>query len=122
MIVNTNQLFPPGDYVLTCCDVPKEENIRGTTFWRFRFETKVEGSSIIYEELCPIWLCGPLFKALQFKEVKPGSYDVEETKAMGRKLKGSIVHEEISSGAKKGTLVARLKNMTPMEADEDIPF
>lgn len=117
MIVDTQGLFPAGkDYVMTVSAVPEENNRKGYVFWDFTFDTEVEGIKSTYQESFPIWLAGPIFKALQFKEVSLGRYEVEPTLALGRKIKGDVIHEEV-----KGTPRARLKNMVPM-ADSDIPF
>ena len=125
MIVDTNArtLFDEGHYVLGVSDVPVEEEINGTTFWRFKFKTS---SGQDYEEFCPIWLCGPLLKALDFPEVKPGRFDVEPTSALHRVIEADVVHETIEKGNKKGQVVSRLKNIVARKAnklaDDEIPF
>ena len=126
MIVDTSNLFPAGTgYIMECSQIPSERVNRGTTFWDFEGKTEIEGVEASYRESFPIWLAGDLFKALQFKEVTPGRYDVEPTMAIGRKFKCDIVHVTI-----KDKPYARMKNMVPvpmteaeMKRDEDgIPF
>lgn len=122
MIVDTAGLFPEGkDLVMVCSGIPAERLTRGTVFWDFEFETELEGAPASYRESVPIWLAGPLFKALGFKEVGPGRYDVEPTLAPGRKLKCDIVHEVV-----KDKPYARMKNMVAIaegsSQDDQIPF
>lgn len=122
MIVDTAGLFPEGkDFVMVCSGVPTERNTRGTIFWDFDFATELDGEQTSYRESVPIWLAGPVFKALGFKEVGPGRFDVEPTQAPGRKFKCDIVHEVV-----KDKPYARMKNMV-LIADgssqgDSIPF
>ena len=118
-IIDTAQVFPETKgIVLTCSGVPSERNTRGTVFWDFDFKTE---DGLTYHESVPIWLVGPVFKALQFKEVKPGSYDVEPTLSLGRKLKCDIANEDV-----KGKIYARIKNPIPIaegsSRNDEIPF
>jgi hypothetical protein len=122
MIVDTAGLFPEGKgFVMTCSGIPAERVTRGTVFWDFEFATELEGSPASYRESVPIWLAGPVFKALGFKEVGPGRYDVEPTQAPTRKLKCDIVHEVV-----KDKPYARMKNMVAIaegsSQDDQIPF
>jgi len=121
MIVNTASVFPEGEYIMTCSQVPAEVNRRGTLFWQFEFKTELEGEPATYSESCPIWLCGPLFKALGFKEVAPGSYDVIPPGALNKKIKGKIIHEKV-----KDQVYARFRDLTPMGSlpltEDGIPF
>jgi len=122
MIVDTAGLFPEGKgFTMECSGIPTERLTRGTTFWDFTFETELDGVPASYRESIPIWLSGPIFKALGFKEVGPGRYDVEPTQAPGRKFTCDIVHEVV-----KDKPYARMKNMAPIaegsSKDDDIPF
>lgn len=122
MIVDTAGLFPEGKgFVMECSGIPAERLTRGTVFWDFDFVTELEGVKMPYRESIPIWLTGPVFKALGFKEVGPGRFDVEPTEAPGRKFKCDIVHEMV-----KDKPYARMKNMTPIaegsSQDDQIPF
>lgn len=111
MIVDTAGLFPEGKgFIMECSGVPSERLTRGTVFWDFDFYTKVEEVDTPYRESVPIWLAGPVFKALGFKEVTPGRFDVEPTQAVGRKFKCDIVHEVV-----KDKPYARMKNMIPID-------
>ncbi len=110
MIVDTAGLFPEGKgYVMECSGIPAERVTRGTVFWDFDFTTEVEGVETPYRESVPIWLTGPVFRALSFKEISPGRFDVEPTLAIGRRLRCDIVHETIKDKA-----YARMKNMVPI--------
>lgn len=127
MIVNTTQLFPEGRYKMMCIEIPSEELRNGMTFWRFKFETTLDGQRATYEEFLPVWLAGPMFKALGFPEVRPGSFDVEPTMALQRSIEGTVVHETIEKGNKAGQIVSRLKDMKPIAKEktapqEEIPF
>ncbi len=104
---------------MECADIPIERSSKGYIFWDFAGTTKIGAEEVTYRESFPIWLVGPLFKALGFKEVSPGKFDVEPTEALGRKFKCDIVHEEIN-----GKPYARMKNMIPIinEEEADIPF
>jgi hypothetical protein len=126
MIVDTAGLFPESKgLIMECSGIPAERLTRGTVFWDFDFTTQIEGDSVPYRESVPIWLAGPVFKALGFKEVTPGRYDVEPTMAIGRKFKCDIVHETI-----KDKPYARMKNMVPIQGglkpedinEQGIPF
>lgn len=122
MIIDTAGLFPEGKgFVMVCSGIPEERLTRGTTFWDFTFETEVEGVPSSYSESTPIWLAGPVFKALGFKEVGPGRFDVEPTQAPGRKFTCDIVHEVV-----KDRPYARMKNMVSIaegsSKDDEIPF
>jgi hypothetical protein len=122
MIVDTVGLFQEGKgFVMECSEIPSERLTRGTVFWDFAFTTELEGEPATYRESIPVWLTGPIFKALGFKEVTVGRFDVEPTQAIGRKLKCDILHEIV-----KDKPYARMKNMVPIaegssKADE-IPF
>jgi hypothetical protein len=121
VIVNTAGLFPAGKgFVMECAGIPTERVARGTVFWDFDFTTLLEDEETTYRESVPIWLAGPVFKALGFKEVSPGRFDVEPTQAPGRKFTCDIVHEVV-----KDKPYARMRNMVPMGQDaskDDIPF
>ena len=122
MIVDTAGLFPEGKgFVMECTGIPAERLTRGTVFWDFEFTTELEGAPASYRESVPIWLAGPVFKALGFKEVGPGRYDVEPTQAPSRKLKCDIVHEVV-----KEKPYARMKNMVAIaegsSRNDSIPF
>lgn len=124
-IENTSQLFPEGTYEFTISNVPEKKDRNGIIFWEFQFTTEIDGSSATYNEFLPIWLCAPMFKALGYKEVRPGSFDVEPTAALGKRLKATVAHEEIKSGNKAGQVVSRLKEITVLETvkdDNQIPF
>jgi len=117
MIVDTAGLFPEGKgYIMECVGVPAERLTRGTVFWDFDFATELDGAQTPYRESVPIWLAGPVFKALGFKEVGPGRFEVEPTEAPGRKFKCDVVHEVV-----KDKPYARMKNLAPLE-DDSIPF
>lgn len=116
MIVDTAGLFPESKgLTMECSSIPTERINRGTVFWDFEGKTELAGAEATYRESFPIWLAGALFKALGFKEVSPGRYDVEPTLAIGRKFKCDIVHETI-----KDKPYARMKNM--VSNDDSIPF
>lgn len=127
MIVDTAGLFPATKgIILTCVGIPSNRLTRGTVFWDFDFVGKLEGVETPYRESVPIWLAGPVFKALGFPEVTPGRFDVEATKAVDRKFKCDIVHEVV-----KDKPYARMKNMVPVDVGglqpedlnaEEIPF
>lgn len=129
MIVDTMGLFEAGTgYTFECSTVPEEITRKGYVFWQFNFETKSKDGRMIlnYSESVPIWLCGPVFKALGFPEVSAGRFDVEPTLALGRSFKCDVVHEDVN-----GTARARMKNMIPVTSEqpklgkkeeEDIPF
>ena len=128
MIVDTAGCFPEGKgYIMECSAVLEEVVRKGTTFWQFNGTTDLDGVKSAYNEAFPIWLAGPLFAALGFKEVSPGKYDVEPTNALGRKFKCDIVHEKVND-----KVYARIKNAVPLQfknkdvqkaADEEsIPF
>lgn len=115
MIVDTAGLFPESKgIVLTCTGVPSERLTRGTVFWDFDFTTDLAGVETPYRESVPIWLAGPIFKALGFKEVSPGRFDVDPPSAVNRRFKCDIVHETIKDKA-----YSRIKNTAP---DDGIPF
>lgn len=117
MIVDTAGLFPEAEgLIMECSAIPSERSNRGTVFWDFEGKTKLYGVEATYRESFPIWLSGALFKALGFKEVTPGRYDVEPTMAIGQKFKCDIVHETI-----KDKPYARMKNMIPVD-NNSIPF
>jgi hypothetical protein len=112
MIVDTAGVFPETKRILLeCSGVPEERNTRGTVFWDFSIKTE-EGAN--YNESVPIWLAAPIFRAMQFKELTPGKFDVDPPSALGRKVICDIVHETI-----KDKVYARMKNIT---ADSGIPF
>lgn len=128
MIVDTAGVFPEKKgLVMECVSVPSERLTRGTVFWDFDFVTSVDGIDTPYRESVPIWLAGSVFKALGFKELTPGRFEVEPTEAVGRKFKCDLVHETI-----KDKVYARMKNMTPIvegglkpgdiDAESGIPF
>lgn len=124
MIENTSQLFPEGNYEFEICNVPEKKDRNGVVFWEFQMKTELEGSVASYNEFLPIWLCAPMFKALDYPEVRPGSFDVEPTMALGKRFKAKVIHEEIKSGNKAGQVVSRLKEIVPLppKTAADIPF
>jgi len=113
MIVDTANLFPEGEYVFTVSDVPAQEQRAGYVFWTFHFTTEIDEAPVEYGEAIPIWLSAPMFRALGFKEIRPGRFDVDPPAALGRRIKGRIVHETLESGKRAGSPVARLKDITP---------
>lgn len=126
-IENTSQLFPEGRYKFTVDNVPEKKDRNGIYFWEFQLATELDGAPATYTEFLPIWLCAPIFKVLGYPEVRPGSFDVEPTKALGKQFEGVVAHEEIKSGNKQGQKVSRLKELVatipatiPMAGD--IPF
>lgn len=122
MIVDTAGLFPETKgIVLVCNSIPSERVTKGTVFWNFAFTAEIEGGTTTYTESVPLWLTGPVFRALQFKEVTAGRYDVDPPSAVGRKIKCDIVHEIV-----KDKPYARMKNMIPIaegsSKNDEIPF
>lgn len=120
-IENCGELFPEGSYDLEVSGVPEKKERNGTIFWEFPFITELDGQPATYTEFLPIWLCGPMFKVLGFKEIRPKSYDVEPTLALGKRIRVILVHEEITSGNKKGQLVSRLKEMVAVQSYKATP-
>src|SRR3990167_11311586 len=95
-IVDCAGLFPEGNgYVMEVTQIPEEISRGGYVFWKFVFTTKNDGEELTYVESCPIWLCGPMFKALQFPEKSLGRYDVEPALALGRRITCDIAHEDV---------------------------
>ncbi len=106
MIVDTAGLFPQTKgIILTCVSIPSERLTRGTVFWDFDFVGELEGAETPYRESVPIWLAGPIFKALGFPEVTPGRFDVEPMKAVNRQIVCDILYEVV-----KDKPYARIKN------------
>ena len=122
MIVDTANVFNEAkDIVLTCSGIPAERLTRGTVFWDFPFTAEVDGVEANYNESVPVWLTGSLFRALGFREISAGKFDVDPPSAIGREIKCDIVHETV-----KDKVYARIKNPIPFadgssKADE-IPF
>jgi hypothetical protein len=121
MILDTNgELFPEGRYTLRLSDVPSAEEVGQYLGWRFTFEADTEDGPRTYSERFMVWLMAPLMRALNYPEVKPGKFDFDPPKALGRSVVATIKHVTIEKGASAGKTVARMTEIQPAGATSKV--
>jgi hypothetical protein len=138
--LNTNgDIMPAGTYRFRVAGVPeKGQTNGGYVYYQFQFATIVDGEQRPYSERFMIWLMAPICRALGFNEAEPGEFDFDAAWCLGKEVFATIAHEKIASGKSAGQVVARMRDIKPLEnskgaankaavqaqapSDSDIPF
>ncbi len=112
-----NDLFPEGTFRFRVADVPEEgQTTSGYTFFKFSFMAGVDGDEQPYQERFMRWMMAPICRVLGFEEYKPGKFHFEPTLCLGREVLANIVHEKIEKGTSAGKVVARMKEIRPVNS------
>jgi len=111
----TNTGLKVGKHVFTVSDVPVKKRFEsGSVVYEFVFEVKDGDKLITHKERIPVWLSGPILKALGAKEIEPGVFEWEKEETVGKMITADIVMEP---NPKDGKSYRRMKNF-----EEKVPF
>lgn len=109
----TGDALAPGRYVFVVDSEPeKTRNEGGKVFYKFSFNTVVNGANVIYKERFPVWLLDPLLKALGAKEVAPKEWEWDTQEVIGKQVEADVTYENFD-----GKTYPRMKNIV-----EKLPF
>ena len=111
--VDTNSGIPTGGYTCTVVEEPKKVRMGKTVGYEFSFSAiNKNGERYTHKEKFPVFLVGPLLKALGCEEVSPGNFKLVTEDVADKVVAGEIVYEKY-----EGREYPKLKNIT-----EEIPF
>lgn len=114
---NRFEIMPEGHYVFTVSKVPEKlkSQTTGKVYYKFEFETIVQGKIKKHIEVFMPWMASELLKALGAVEVSPNKFEWEREAVMGKEIEADLMHEEDRKDPKKKW--PKLKNIT-----ERVPF
>jgi hypothetical protein len=90
----------PGKWTMVVSETPISGDWGpGKNYYEFKFKVYVSpGSKLPYSERFPVWLCGPLLRALGCNEVETGIFEWDKEAVVGVKFDGEIVIEKGKDG------------------------
>ena len=111
------EMMPEGHYIFTISKVPEKLKSQATQkiYYKFEFETVVQGKIKKHIEVFMPWLASELLKALGATEIEPNKFEWDREAVMGKEIEADLVHELDRKDPNKKW--PKLKNIT-----ERVPF
>ncbi len=120
-IINTNSGIEAGKWIFTVIEEPKKIHMgkNNTTGYEFKFSAiNTEGMRAEHKEKFPVFLVGPLFKALGCEEVSTGKFKFDPTNMADRVVSAEIIYEDFVNKTTGETRpYPHMKKIT-----EEVPF